>query len=242
MTNQKKNLSTQRLKTILAAISLLGPTIGFTAAQSLNNQVQAQGISPVTATPSKTGVNHPATNLLPPPPVTPTPWATPAPWSPAHRPIPTLAPVPVVSVNQIRTANGLISVGYAPPDGADVFGSALLRWEYPRELAPDEFFDIKIKPLGSENSVFVDWSKTEEYRLSPWNGWQPGLYTWQIGIIKGTLNGNTKHFITDTGQDSQPMLLKWQAGGNGGSNGGPTDGGNIPAPGGGGGGGNSGGS
>ena len=115
-----------------------------------------------------------------------------------------------------------------------MFGGTLLRWTYYGQLAPDEFFDIKIKPVGSNDSVFVDWSKTPEYELRPWNGWTPGLYTWQIGIIKGSLEGETKHFIADTGRDSEPFLIKWQAAGGGGGGGG-----NNSSGGGGGGGGSS---
>ena len=91
-----------------------------------------------------------------------------------------------------------------------MFGGALLRWTYYGDLAPDEFFDIKIKPVGSNDSVFVDWSKTPEYDLRPWSGWTPGLYTWQIGIIKGYLEGETKHFIADTGrgQDTGEMVAQ----------------------------------
>jgi hypothetical protein len=112
-------------------------------------------------------------------------------------------------------------VSYSPPDGIDVFGGTHLRWTFYGQLAEDEFFDIKIKPYGSHDSAFVDWSKSPEYELHPWNGWKPGLYTWQIGIVKGYLEGETKHFLADTGRDSQPFLIKWQAaagGGGGGSN------------------------
>jgi hypothetical protein len=134
----------------------------------------------------------------------------------------------VVSPQAIANAsqNGLVPISYAPPDGVDVFGNTILRWGYYDELAPDEFFDIKIKPLGSNDSSFVDWTKAREYELRPWSGWTAGLYTWQIGIVKGHLEGDTKHFIADTGRDSQAFVIKWQAvghdgggGGNGGSGG-----------------------
>lgn len=111
-------------------------------------------------------------------------------------------------------------MSYSPPDGVDVFGNTILRWSFTGELAPDEFFDIKIKPAGSNDSVFVDWSKSTEYQLGPWSGWTPGLYTWQIGIVKGYLEGDAKHFIADTGRDSQPCLIKWQPAGGGGGGGG----------------------
>jgi uncharacterized membrane protein YgcG len=128
---------------------------------------------------------------------------------------------------------GSVPVSYSPPDGVDVFGSTILRWSYYGELAADEFFDIKIKPVGNPDSVFVDWTRSPEYELRPWSGWTPGLYNWQIGIIKGYLDENgTKHFIADTGRDSELFLIKWQAiggggssGGNGGSSGGGSSGG-----------------
>jgi hypothetical protein len=156
-------------------------------------------------------------------------------WQPELAPLPTLAPVPFVQAN-FSQPGGSLPISYSPPDGVDVFGSTVLRWTYPGVLAEDEFFDIKIKPLGSNSSAFVDWSKSPEYTLQPWSGWQPGLYTWQIGIIKGNYEDETKHFIADTGHDSQPFLIKWQASGGGGGGGGGSNGG------GGGGGGRSGGS
>jgi hypothetical protein len=120
----------------------------------------------------------------------------------------------------------LLPVSYSPPDGVDVFGGTLLRWEYIGELAEDEWFDIKIRPYGSHDSVFVDWSKSKEYSLGTWPGWTPGLYTWQIGIVKGYKEGDTKHFVADTGRDSQPFVIKWQTpGGGGGAGGGAVGGG-----------------
>jgi uncharacterized membrane protein YgcG len=139
-------------------------------------------------------------------------------------------PVPVgPTVPGVRA--GTTPVGFSPPDGVDVFGNTVLRWIYEVELAEDEWFDIKIKPVGSENSAFVDWTKAKEYELRPWSGWTPGLYTWQIGIVKGYKEGETKNFIADTGLDSDKAIIKWQALGNsgggagGGSHGGGSGGG-----------------
>ena len=120
-------------------------------------------------------------------------------------------------------------MSYAPPDNVDIAGNIVLRWEYAGGLAEDEFFDIKIRPYGNPNSAFVDWSKSNSYELHPWSGWTSGLYTWQIGIVKGYLEGDTKHFIADTGRDSTPLGIKWHAvggGGNGGGNSGGNGGGN----------------
>ena len=149
---------------------------------------------------------------------TPTPWPTPQPWQPAQLALPTLAPVPLVPVSAPATnPTGITPVSYTPPNGVDVFGGTLLRWTFYGSLAPDEWFDVRIKPVGSNNSVFVDWTKSTEYALQPWSGWQPGLYNWQIGIVKGTLDANgNKHFIADTGRNSQLFVIKWQA--NGGHN------------------------
>jgi hypothetical protein len=121
---------------------------------------------------------------------------------------------------------GVAPIIYTPADGVDVFGSTLLRWEYAGQLAADEFFDIRIKPLGSNNSVFVDWTKNTEYELHGWSGWLPGSYTWQIGIIKGYLEGDTKHFEADTGRDSQAFVIKWQQAGQSGGGAGSPSGGN----------------
>lgn len=239
----------RQLKSALALLSLAGLATGCTTALAQNNQNEAQTASggaaavlptliptptPLapnpTVLPAPTPTPWPATTPWP----TPTPWPAPAAWRPALPALPTLAPMPVApaAVSQM----GDVPITYGPPDGVDVFGGTLLRWSYGGVLAPDEFFDIRIKPYGSNNSAFVEWTKTPEYQLNPWSGWQPGLYTWQIGIIKGTLEGETKHFIADTGRASQPFLIKWQAGGGGGG------GSSSSAPGGGGGGGKSGGS
>ena len=167
---------------------------------------------------------------------TATPFTAPVAWNPAPYTPPTLAPVPVVPTAP-QMLGGVIPVGYSPPDGVDVFGDTILRWTYYGELAPDEWFDIKIKPLGSENSAFVEWSKSTEYALRPWSGWTPGLYTWQIGIVKGYKEGQTKHFIADTGRDSEKFIIKWQGYGSGGGGGGDNGGGGGGSSNGGGGGG-----
>jgi hypothetical protein len=240
--NRKKGLTT--LLTTLSLTSLITGCANVDA--NLVSEAQAQAppsntpTTPATAvlptaTPSPT--SSPTTGPLP----TPTPWPTPQSWSPQIQALPTLAPIPVAPVNW-AIPNGSIPVSYSPPDGVDVFGSTILRWSYYGELAPDEFFDIKIKPVGSNDSVFVEWSKTPEFNLRAWSGWQPGLYTWQIGIVQGYRDGNEKHFIADTGRDSEPSLIKWQsAGGGGGGNsgiggssgGGSTDGGGSSGGGGG---------
>jgi uncharacterized membrane protein YgcG len=239
--------------TILAALGLSGLVTGCTDVNlTLASDVKAQTLLSAipTPTPTPTSVSIPptGTTFMPSPTntsssastswPTPTPWPTPASWSPVVQPLPTLAPVPIVPAAPV-IPGGSIPVSYSPPDGVDVFGNTILRWTYYGQLTPDEFFDIKIKPFGSNDSAFVDWSKSTEYQLRPWSGWTPGLYTWQIGIVKGHLEGTTKHFIADTGRDSKPFLIKWQpAGGGGGGGGGSTGSGG----GGGGGGSSSGGS
>ncbi len=233
----------------LAGLGLISLVAGCQQADvSIEAQANAQALPPPTNTPAPpppttsptaTATATPAPTDTPSPTVTPTPtpwpsptpwptatpWPTPTAWQPATAALPSLTPVPVVPTQAVAN-NGLLPVSYSPPDGVDVFGNTILRWEYYGQLAPDEFFDVKIKPLGSNDSVFVDWTKEPEYELQPWSGWVPGLYTWQIGIIKGHLNGETKEFVADTGRNSEPFVIKWQAGGGGdGGGGGGTGGG-----------------
>ncbi|MBE7552382.1 MAG: hypothetical protein HS126_15035 [Anaerolineales bacterium] len=244
-----KSLAKRQTQTVLTALGLMGAVTGCNTAlaQSSKGEVPVpQQPLPVLPTLMPTPTPLAAQPAQIPAPVvtpwptatpwpTPTPWPTVAAWQPKLAPLPTLAPVPVVQAS-FSQPGGSLPISYSPPDGVDVFGSTILRWTYPGVLAEDEYFDIKIKPLGSNDSVFVDWSKSPEYTLHPWSGWQPGLYTWQIGIIKGSYEGEAKNFIADTGHDSQPFLIKWQASGGGGG------GGSSSSNGGGGGGGKSGGS
>lgn len=217
----------QQMRSIWAALGLVGLVTGCNAALAQSDQagppVSFQTPPPLpTLRPTPTQLAAPS--ILSPLPAatprptltpwpTPTPWPIPAAWQPKLTPLPTLAPVPI---SPTGFTGGNLPFSYSPPDGVDVFGSTVLRWTYSGILAEDEFFDIRLRPAGSNASVFVDWSKSPEYLLQPWSGWQPGLYTWQIGIVRGNLEGSTKHFIADTGRDSQPLLIKWQAGGGGG--------------------------
>jgi len=180
-----------------------------------------------TNTPWLTPTSWPTPTMWP----TATPWPTLQAWAPEPISLPTVAPVPVVPTAVLAVASGSIPVGYSPPDGVDVFGNTILRWSYYGALAEDEWFDIKIKPLGSENSAFVDWTKEAEYELRPWYGWISGLYTWQIGIVKGQKEGESKHFVADLKRDSEKFIIKWQALG-GGHNGGGSNGGGGGASGG----------
>ncbi len=234
----------------LTAVGMTGLIAGCAPSVELVTQANAQEPASPTAWPTVPPTNTvtPIPSATPSPTVWPTntalpqatPWPTPAAWQPARLAIPTLQPMPVVASVSGPVAQGLMPASYSPPDGVDVFGGTVLRWEFFGELAEDEWFDVKIKPYGSNDSVFVDWTKTKEYKLSGWSGWQPGLYTWQIGIVKGTKEGETKHFIADTGRDSRPFTIKWQPGGGGGGGGGSaTGGGGGGGTGGGGGGGNS---
>ncbi|GAB4422429.1 MAG: hypothetical protein Kow0031_00170 [Anaerolineae bacterium] len=246
----------EQLKLALTALGLSGLVAGCNGTNPLVPQANAQ--EPATATPTftpsptsvpPTATSTAAPSATPSPTFTPwptftpiptaTPWSRPASWQPNSLPLPVLEPIPVVPT-RVAPA-GLMPVSYSPPDGVDVFGGTILRWEYFGELAEDEWFDIKIRPYGSNDSAFVDWSKSKEYRLGPWPGWTPGLYTWQIGIVKGTMQGETKHFEADLGQNSQPFVIKWQPAGSGGG-GNSSGGGGGSYSGGGGGGGTSGGS
>jgi hypothetical protein len=210
---------------LLTGLGLTGMITGCNSSNlTLTKQVNAQNMpTAIPNTPVPTSTPEPASSPTATPtrtPVptntpwaTPTPWPTSQPWQPSQLALPTLAPVPLVTAGPVLPS-GNTPVNYAPPDGVDVFGSTILRWTFHGQLAPDEFFDIKIKPAGSNNSVFVDWTKSTEYALHSWSGWQPGLYQWQIGIVKGYRDENgAKHFIADTGRDSESFVIKWQGAG-----------------------------
>ena len=256
----KKNsfFTNTQTKLLLTTVGLSGLISGCNTPGALVQQVNAQeptatSVPPTipasptaTATPTVTSTPTNAPSPTAWPTITPLPtarsWNAPVAWQPASIEIPVLQPIPVVPTSSNPVFQGVIPVNYSPPDGIDVFGGGLLRWEFFGNLADDEWFDVKIKPFGSQDSAFVDWTKEKEYPLTGWNGWQPGLYTWQIGIVKGYKEGDTKHFIEDTGHDSQPFVIKWQTAGGGGGGGGGNTGGGGNSGGGGGGGGNSGGS
>ncbi|MCB0210356.1 MAG: hypothetical protein KDJ52_13550, partial [Anaerolineae bacterium] len=188
----------------IAMLSLVGLLSGCNEAIAFTEEANAENNPTSTATrtslPSPPATEALTTNtvrptatpwptatawLTPTPLPTATPWPTPIALQPVRLALPTLEPLPLVPTPTLVAAGGLLPVNYAPPNEVDVFGNVTLRWAYSGQLAEDEFFDIKIKPFGSENSVFVDWSKTPEYELRPWSGWSPGLYTWQIGIVQG---------------------------------------------------------
>ena len=250
--NESKTPRTGAASTVLVALGLVGVASGCTPTFTQISQANAQEVKPPapptepaalsvtvkpplvlpTVTPTATRIPSPTPWPTPTLWPTSTPWPTPAAWVPEALVLPTLRPVPVVPTVSVVRA-GTTPIGFSPPDGVDVFGNTVLRWIYEVELAEDEWFDIKIKPLGSENSAFVDWTKAKAYELRPWHGWTPGLYTWQIGIVKGYKEGETKNFIADTGLDSDKAIIKWQALGNSGGSGGSHAGGS------GGGGGNS---
>ncbi|MFN8458721.1 MAG: hypothetical protein U0401_29385 [Anaerolineae bacterium] len=228
----------QHVKSILALISLAGLATGCNTALAQGNQNEVKTIPGAAAvlptlmpTPTPLASNPvvlPAAAATPwtaaPSWPTPTPWPTPAAWRPALPALPTLAPMPVAPAAVMRsvrrqshsvwTAMGLMYLAERC-----CAGPMAALW-----LQMNSLTSVS-NPTAATIPVFVEWTKTPEYQLNPWSGWQPGLYTWQIGIIKGTLEGENKHFIGDTGRASQPLLIKWQAGGGGGGNGGPGGGG-----------------
>ncbi|MCB0193301.1 MAG: hypothetical protein KDJ65_15250 [Anaerolineae bacterium] len=245
--NTKRSANFQKLnpQSTMAIVSLVGLLTGCNKSIAFTGEANAeanplptstpttlpsptQALPTSTLPPTSTPWPTPTTWSTPTPLPTATPWPTPAALNPVRLALPTLEPLPVVPTPTLIAAGGLLPVNYAPPNEVDVFGNVTLRWAYSGQLAEDEFFDIKIKPFGSEASVFVDWSKTPEYELRPWSGWSPGLYTWQIGIVKGYKEGETKNFIADTGRDSAKFIIKWQDvghGGGGNSGGGGASGG-----------------
>lgn len=101
-----------------------------------------------------------------------------------------------------------------PPDG-QIFATPFifLKWRWEDELAPDEYFDIQIRPEGQGESVFVDWSRQPYYKLSRWAGWKSGRYTWKIAIVRGHMEGKWKVLDQYLGFESEQRVFRWDRGG-----------------------------
>jgi hypothetical protein len=124
-------------------------------------------------------------------------------------PIATVTPVPI-SVQVPLTDTNSVSLkpsqqgGYPPPrikfpsDTAFIAGNPTrFEWEWEGKLAPDEYFDLKIRPIDDPKgkSVFVDWTKETSYSFNPMLDPKPPLeggkrYLWSIQVLQGYYDNN----------------------------------------------------
>lgn len=73
-----------------------------------------------------------------------------------------------------------------PADGASLAGTDyVLRWEWPGELADNEYFDVRVwRP--DETPAGIAWSKAPQYPVKPFiEDRGAGTYHWQIVVIRG---------------------------------------------------------
>lgn len=98
-----------------------------------------------------------------------------------------------------------------PPDGMTIMGGLTrFAWTWEGTLGPDEYFDLKIRPLGDPNSVFVDWSKEPVYildaRIVPLLE-ENKTYIWTIQILRGHYDGEKKILETFLSPESGGFVM-----------------------------------
>ncbi|MCB9100465.1 MAG: tetratricopeptide repeat protein [Anaerolineales bacterium] len=78
-----------------------------------------------------------------------------------------------------------------PSDGTFISqGPVRFEWEWPDILAPNEYFDLKIRPIDSPNSIYFDWTKETFYIFNPVTDPIPPLeggkkYVWSVQVLEG---------------------------------------------------------
>jgi hypothetical protein len=143
-------------------------------------------------TPTPTGTaTSTATGTLTP---TYTPVATPTPFPPTNTPTPSLAPTPKPSATHTLTpiptatpiptpypppvldepVDGVISEGRLPP----------LSWNWGRELAEDEYFEVRIWHDGDPYHTGIVWVKRSPFDFNL-TGFPTGKYFWSIAVVRG---------------------------------------------------------
>lgn len=98
---------------------------------------------------------------------TPTPTATP---TPTTTPTPTPYPPPVLD----EPVDGVISEGRLPP----------LSWNWGRELAEDEYFEVRIWHNGDPYHTGIVWVKCSPFDFNL-KGFPTGKYSWSIAVVRG---------------------------------------------------------
>ncbi|MEM7345419.1 MAG: hypothetical protein AAF485_14355, partial [Chloroflexota bacterium] len=65
---------------------------------------------------------------------------------------------------------------------------AFLHWSWNGVLASDEYFDIKIRPEGQTNSVYVAWEAGTGHTFQA--SLSPGRYYWSVQVVQGYYKNN----------------------------------------------------
>ncbi len=198
----------------------LPPTLTYTPAPM---DTDTPTSPPPTDTPTKPTIE--------PPTATPeVPTDTPVPLPPTLVPTDTPVPIPTETPGS-PTGERPAPVLLEPEEGLRTSGSSVtLRWKWADTLASDEYFDVQIRPKDKGASVFVDWTKDNEYELSKakWTTWEPGAYTWTIAIIRGHYEGDQKVLDEDLNLFSEQRPFRWDEGGGDGGGGIRDEPGPIP--------------
>jgi hypothetical protein len=98
-----------------------------------------------------------------------------------------------------------------PPDGMTIVGGLTrFAWTWESTLGPDEYFDLKIRPLGDPNSAFVAWSKEPDYILDARTAQleETKIYVWTIQVLRGHYDGKKRVFETFLSPESDGFIFR----------------------------------
>jgi outer membrane biosynthesis protein TonB len=129
--------------------------------------------TPILPIPSPTDTPTPTATPTPSPTETTTPTPTPIPTAtptPTTTPTPTPYPPPVLE----EPVDGVISEGRLPP----------LSWNWGRELASDEYFEVRIWHDGDPYHAGIVWVKRSPFDFNL-KGFPTGKYFWSIAVVRG---------------------------------------------------------
>jgi hypothetical protein len=142
--------------------------------------------SPTPAPPNATPTSAPTP--IPPPTETPEP-PSPTPIPPPPTPVPpTATPIPTVASVAAPTLNGASIQN----------GEVLLSWNYPGQLGPNDFFDVRVWQSGQPANGIANVRETS-YAIG--NNYPGGSYNWTIAVIRKQ-NG-TVQTLASAGQTLQ---------------------------------------
>jgi hypothetical protein len=90
-----------------------------------------------------------------------------------------------------------------------VGGLTRFAWTWEGTLGPDEYFDLKIRPLGDPSSVFAYWSKEPVYILDANIAHleETKTYVWTIQVLRGHYDGKEKVFETYLSPESEGFVI-----------------------------------
>lgn len=181
---------------------------------------QAGAQPPASPTPTLAMETPTASPTKPPPTPTPTTFPSPtasptsgrAKTSSSETVVVTATPTQTPTPEPTSGAYDVLPILLEPGDGVIIEEGRqiLLKWAWPGSLGPNEYFDIKFKPDGQDESAHIIWEKDQEHEFTA--NLPPGRYYWSVQVLKGSYkNGEAKpenrQFEAFLGPESEPRLI-----------------------------------